>query len=82
MEQQLSFADSEYRHKRHRTRKEKFLERMEKLMPWARLEAVIEPFYPKPGNGRRPYPMGNDAKNSLLATVVHLERSRNGRCLV
>ncbi len=57
MEQQLSFADSEYRHKRHRTRKEKFLERMEKLMPWARLEAVIEPFYPKPGNGRRPYPL-------------------------
>ena len=26
-------------------------------MPWARLEAVIEPFYPKPGNGRRPYPL-------------------------
>ena len=57
MEQQLSFADSEYRHKRHRTRKEKFLERMENLMPWARLEAVVEPFYPKPGNGRRPYPL-------------------------
>jgi len=57
MEQQLSFADSEYRHKRHRTRKEKFLSRMDKLMLWARLEAVVEPFYPKPGNGRRPYPL-------------------------
>ena len=57
MEQQRSFADSEYRHKRHQTRKEKFLARMEQLVPWARLESVIEPGYPKPGNGRSPYPL-------------------------
>ena len=29
MEQQLSFADSDYHHKRHQTRKEKFLARLE-----------------------------------------------------
>lgn len=57
MENQLSFADSEYRQKRHQTRKEKFLARMETLVPWQRIEAVIEPYYPKPGNGRRPYPL-------------------------
>jgi transposase, IS5 family len=56
MEQQLSFADSEYQHKRRQTRKEKFLGRMDKLIPWKRLEAIIEPHYPKAGNGRRPYP--------------------------
>ena len=55
MEHQLSFADSEYQHKRRQTRKEKFLGRMDKLIPWKRLEAIIEPFYPKAGNGRRPY---------------------------
>ena len=57
MEQQLGFADSEFRHKRRQTRKEKFLARMDKLIPWQRLERVIEPHYPKAGNGRRPYPL-------------------------
>ena len=57
MDQQLTFADSEFRNKRRQTRKEKFLGRMDKLIPWARLEAVIDPHYPKAGNGRRTYPL-------------------------
>jgi len=27
------------------------------LIPWTRLESLIEPFYPKAGNGRHPYPL-------------------------
>jgi transposase, IS5 family len=57
MSHQLTFADSEFNNKRRKTRKEIFLSRMNELMPWDQLEAVIEPFYPKPGNGRRPYPL-------------------------
>jgi len=57
MDHQLSFADSEFTNKRRQTRKEKFLGRMEKLIPWSRLIAVIGPHYPKAGNGRRPYPL-------------------------
>ena len=57
MDHQLSFADSELNSKRRQTRKEKFLGRMEKLIPWPRLESVIEPCYPKAGNGRKPYPL-------------------------
>ncbi|WP_207064101.1 IS5 family transposase [Motiliproteus sp. SC1-56] len=57
MDHQLSFADSEFTSKSRQTRKEKFLGRMEKLIPWSRLIAVIEPHYPKAGNGRRPYPL-------------------------
>ncbi|BBU03886.1 IS5 family transposase [Aeromonas veronii] len=30
---------------------------MEALLPWAMMLAVIEPVYPKAGNGRRPYPL-------------------------
>ncbi len=30
---------------------------MEALLPWSRMLAVIEPVYPKSGNGRRPYPL-------------------------
>ena len=41
MDHQLSFADSEFNSKRRQTRKEKFLGRMEKLIPWSRLIAVI-----------------------------------------
>ena len=36
MVHQLSFADSEFANKRRQTRKEKFLYRMEKLIPWQR----------------------------------------------
>ena len=57
MDHQLTFADSEYCSKRRQTRKEIFLGRMESLIPWQRLESVIEPHYPKAGNGRRPYPL-------------------------
>ncbi|MET4163163.1 IS5 family transposase [Marinobacterium sp. MBR-111] len=43
--------------KRRQARKEKFLGRMDKLIPWARLETLIEPHYPKAGNGSWPYPL-------------------------
>ncbi len=36
------------------TRKAEFLLRMDKLMPWAEFCALIEPHYPKTGNGRPP----------------------------
>lgn len=57
MSQQLSFGDCEFNNKRHQTRKEKFLGRMEKLIPWQRLVDLIEPHYPKAGKGRQPYPL-------------------------
>ena len=44
MSHQLTFADSEFNDKRRKTRKEIFLSRMNKLMPWNQLETVIEPF--------------------------------------
>ena len=28
-----------------------FLEEMEKVVPWAKLRGLIEPYYPKVGNG-------------------------------
>ena len=41
---------------RHRkvTRRAQFLDEMNRVMPWARLLALIEPHYPKAGNGRPP----------------------------
>src|SRR5207248_9504859 len=36
------------------TRRAEFLAEMERVVPWSALCALIEPFYPKPGNGRPP----------------------------
>ena len=30
---------------------------MEQILPWQNMVEVIEPFIPKAGNGRRPYPL-------------------------
>ncbi|MFZ5779531.1 MAG: IS5 family transposase [Pseudomonadota bacterium] len=54
---QLSFSDAEYGGKRKRTRREVFLAEMQRAVPWAELEALIGPHYPKAGGGRRPYPL-------------------------
>jgi IS5 family transposase len=37
-----------------RTRRAAFLAQMEQVVPWRDLCQLIEPFYPKPGNGRPP----------------------------
>ena len=56
--EQASFAELEHDLKKRRTRSEAFLDKMDGLILWQRLEEQIEPFYPKPGRGRRPYPLG------------------------
>src|SRR5712672_2891190 len=37
-----------------KTRRALFLEEMEQVVPWRELCALVEPHYPKPGNGRPP----------------------------
>lgn len=54
---QMSFGDAEYAAKRKKTRRELFLEEMERVVPWKSLLNLIEPFYPLAGNGRHPYPL-------------------------
>ena len=44
---QPTFADLEYEGKKLKTRREKFLERMDGLIPWEQLEERVRPFYPK-----------------------------------
>jgi IS5 family transposase len=51
---QPSFSQVEFADKKKLTRREKFLAHMEAIIPWSRLLAVIEPFYPKGERGRPP----------------------------
>ena len=55
MNEPPTFADLDYQHKRRRTRREEFLERMDSLIPWQRLEDRIRPHYFRAERGRRPY---------------------------
>lgn len=54
MTHQPSFAHAEFATKKKTTRREKFLTRMEAVIPWVQLLAVIAPFYPKGKRGRPP----------------------------
>ena len=55
--QQTTFASAAYDHKKVTTKREKFLQLMDKLAPWQQLLELIEPHYPKKGNGRPPINM-------------------------
>jgi IS5 family transposase len=53
----LSFASLAYENKKKKTRREKFLEEMDQVIPWEELIPEIQKHYPKAGNGRQPLPL-------------------------
>jgi transposase, IS5 family len=54
------------------TRKAAFVARMDKLMPWSALLVLIEPHYPKAGNGRPPRPMSSMLPTYCVANWFNL----------
>ena len=54
---QPTFAALAYANKKKKTRREQFLEEMGQVVPWAKLLQVVEPHYPKAGQGRPPLGM-------------------------
>ena len=51
-----SFADLKYDTKKRKTRRERFLGKMDALIPWCKLLEEIKPYYPCVEKGRMPYP--------------------------
>jgi IS5 family transposase len=51
---QLTLATAGFDRYAKTTRRAAFLTEMERVVPWAALCALIEPYYPKPGSGRPP----------------------------
>ena len=51
---QMTLASSGFERYAKRTRRAAFLAEMDRVVPWAGLRALIEPFYPKAGSGRPP----------------------------
>jgi len=54
---QTTFASVAWEKKGKITRRERFLAEMDAVIPWSRLLGLIEPHYPKAGNGTQPKPM-------------------------
>jgi IS5 family transposase len=55
---QTTFASAAWDRKGKVTRRERFLKEMDQVVPWAGILGLIEPHYPKAGNGTQPMPMG------------------------
>lgn len=55
MGKQRTFASVAWQQKGKITRRERFLAEMDAVMPWGTLLALIAPYYPKVGRGRRPH---------------------------
>jgi IS5 family transposase len=73
---QLSFASYEFSRKKRVTRRERFLGEMEAVVPWVRLEAVIEPLCPSTGRGGGrergcPRPRGDQVRIWLDRICAH-----------
>jgi IS5 family transposase len=51
---QLTLAATSFEQYAKTTRRAAFLTEMDRTVPWRELCALIEPVYPKPGNGRQP----------------------------
>lgn len=51
--QQTLASQSGFEKYARKSRREEFLSLMESVVPWRELESVVEPCYPKTGNGRQ-----------------------------
>ncbi|MGC8551220.1 MAG: hypothetical protein ACP5M4_16205, partial [Acidobacteriaceae bacterium] len=54
------------------SRREQFLSTMEEVVPWSELEALIEPYYPKAGKGRRPVAAVLNEKGTQVAISLEV----------
>jgi len=54
MRQQSLASQGSFEKYGRKSRRELFLDEMNQVIPWAELEALVEPRYPKAGSGRRP----------------------------
>lgn len=69
---QMTLATNGFEAYRKQTRKAEFLARMETLVPWKEFCKVIEPYYPKTGNGRPPVGLERVLRMYFIANWFNL----------
>lgn len=66
---QETFTDIEYSNRKKTTKREQFLDMMDKIIPWSAWITIIEPFYPNGHRGRPPIEIKNASHVSSPALV-------------
>jgi len=56
----LSFSSLVYENNKKKTRREKIVEKVNQVTPWLEIKIIVEPYYPKAGNGRQLFPFFNN----------------------
>ena len=74
-----TFANLDYQHKKRRTRRDLFLERMDSPIPWSRLEERIRPHYPQSERRRRPYSLSVMLRVHIIQLCYNLSDPGDGR---
>ena len=69
---QRTFAEAEYEGKKRKTRRGKFLERMDGLIPWGKLEKQLARKYSKGKVGRKPYPLSVMLRIHVMQLLYNL----------
>lgn len=72
MNQQQTFADIEYSHRRRITRREEFLNTMDAIVPWAQWAEIIQPYYYNNTHGRKPKDIEVMLRMYLMQNWFHL----------
>ena len=69
---QVSFSEMEYSGQKHVTRRERFLEEMNRTIPWKDWISRVQPFYPTGKQGRPPREIEKMLRIYLLQQWFHL----------
>ena len=70
--QQTTFASVAWQNQGKITHCERFLAAMDAVIPWSRLLGLIEPHYPKAGNGTQPKPMEQMLRSYFMQNWFNL----------
>ena len=57
MNRQMTLAEMNDEFGAARTNKKEFLEKMDRIIPWATMISIVQPFYYKGERGNKPYPL-------------------------
>jgi IS5 family transposase len=72
MNKQKTFTDFEYASRKRTTRREDFLKKMDRTVPWKEWTAIIRPFYPEGKRGRPPLGIETMLRMYLLQTWFNM----------
>ena len=77
--QQTFASQASFEKHGRKSKLELFLDQMEQVVPWSELLALVEPHYPKAGNGRQPVGLSIMLRTYFTAATVQPVGPGHGR---